>query len=170
MKRVFISVIAIILLVACTSNRDKALNEIKEYESSIDIQNTKVVLEVGENLIRLYTQFAKDFPADSLAPMYLMKSADVAANINRSDLSIKYLDMVISQYPNYSKLPECYFFKGFVYETVIGDTEKAKEVYSAFLDKYPSHHMASNAKMIIENLSLSEEDLLNMIISKNKDN
>ncbi|MBR5784123.1 MAG: hypothetical protein IKY43_03030, partial [Bacteroidales bacterium] len=92
MKRVFISVIAIILLVACTSNRDKALNEIKEYESSIDIQNTKVVLEVGENLIRLYTQFAKDFPADSLAPMYLMKSADVAANINRSDLSIKYLD------------------------------------------------------------------------------
>lgn len=157
----------VLCMVACANQREKDLKAIVDYENSIDINNHRVNIETGENLILLYINFCKNNPADSLAPVYMAKAADVAANIGRIDLAIKYLDKVIAEYPNYEKVDECYFFKGFVYETVEKNTQKAQEAYTAFVEKYPTHPWAEDTKKIIENLSLSDAELLEMIKANN---
>ena len=63
----------------CTSQRDKDLDAIHKYEGTIDFATTKVDIPTGETLVKMYVAFANNYPTDSLAPMYLMKAADVAA-------------------------------------------------------------------------------------------
>lgn len=158
----------LMMCVNCTSQRDKALDKILTYEGTIDFATTKVDIPTGETLVKMYVGFANDYPTDSLAPMYLMKAADVAMNIKRGDIAIKYLDRLIKDYPNYDKLPDCYFMRGYVYETVLTDVNKAKEAYELFLMQYPNHPLAADIRIIIQNLSLSDEEIIKMIMEKNK--
>lgn len=157
----------LMMCVNCTSQRDKALDKILTYEGTIDFATTKVDIPTGETLVKMYVGFATDYPTDSLAPMYLMKAADVAMNIKRGDIAIKYLDRLIKDYPNYDKLPDCYFMRGYVYETVLTDVNKAKEAYELFLMQYPNHPLAADIRIIIQNLSLSDEEIIKMIMEKN---
>jgi outer membrane protein assembly factor BamD (BamD/ComL family) len=159
---------AVLMICAnCTSQRDKDLNAILSYEATIDFATAKVDISTGETLVKMYVGFATDYPTDSLAPMYLMKAADVAMNIKRGDIAIKYLDRLIKDYPNYDKLPDCYFMRGYVYETVLTDVNKAKEAYELFLMQYPNHPLAADIRTIIQNLSLSDEEIIKMIMEKN---
>ena len=157
----------LMMCVNCTSQRDKALDKILTYEGTIDFVTTKVDIPTGETLVKMYVGFANDYPTDSLAPMYLMKAADVAMNIKRGDVAIKYLDRVVKDYPEYDKLADCYFMRGYVYETVLTDTDKAKQAYELFLVQYPNHPLAADTRIIIQNLSLSDEEIIKMIIEKN---
>ena len=157
----------LMVCVNCTSQRDKALNEILSYEATIDFAATKVDMPTGETLVKMYVGFANDYPNDSLAPMYLTKAADVAMNIKRGDIAIKYLDRVVKDYPDYDKLADCYFMRGYVYETVLADINKAKEAYELFLLQYPNHPLAADTRIIIQNLSLSDEEIIKMIMEKN---
>lgn len=151
----------------CTSQRDKDLDAIHKYEGTIDFATTKVDIPTGETLVKMYVAFANNYPTDSLAPMYLMKAADVAMNIKRGDVAIKYLDRVVKDYPDYEKLPDCYFMRGYVYETVLVNVNKAKEAYELFLMQYPNHPLAADTRTIIQNLSLSDEEIIKMIMEKN---
>lgn len=151
----------------CTSQRDKDLDAIHKYEGTIDFATTKVDIPTGETLVKMYVAFANNYPTDSLAPMYLMKAADVAMNIKRGDIAIKYLDRVVKDYPDYDKLADCYFMRGYVYETVLADINKAKEAYELFLMQYPNHPLAADTRTIIQNLSLSDEEIIKMIMEKN---
>lgn len=157
----------LMMCVNCTSQRDKALDKILTYEGTIDFATTKVDIPTGETLVKMYVGFANDYPTDSLAPMYLMKAADVAMNIKRGDVAIKYLDRVVKDYPEYDKLADCYFMRGYVYETVLTDTDKAKQAYELFLVQYPNHPLAADTRIIIQNLSLSDEEIIKMIMEKN---
>lgn len=157
----------LMMCVNCTSQRDKALDKILTYEGTIDFATTKVDIPTGETLVKMYVGFANDYPTDSLAPMYLMKAADVAMNIKRGDVAIKYLDRVVKDYPEYDKLADCYFMRGYVYETVLTDTDKAKQAYELFLVQYPNHPLAADTRIIIQNLLLSDEEIIKMIIEKN---
>ena len=157
----------LIMCANCTSQRDKALGEILSYEGSIDFATSKVDIPTGETLVKMYVGFANDYPTDTLAPMYLMKAADVAMNIKRGDIAIKYLDRVVKDYPDYDKLADCYFMRGYVYETVLADINKAKEAYELFLIQYPNHPLAADTRIIIQNLSLSDEEIIRMIMEKN---
>ena len=160
----------------CTSQRDKDLDAIHKYEGTIDFATSKVDIPTGETLVKMYVGFANNYPTDSLAPMYLMKAADVAMNIKRGDIAIKYLDRVVKDYPDYDKLADCYFMRGCVSETVLVNVnvesaqemyEAAKEAYELFLMQYPNHPLAADTRTIIQNLSLSDEEIIKMIMEKN---
>ncbi len=168
MKRIVFLLTMALCIIGCNSkNREKQLNSILEYEKKLELETTLIDPLIGQELITMYVQFASDFPKDTLAPMYWLKASDVAANINRTDLSIRYLDTIIFMYPNYEKIGECYFMKGFVYETVGQNAEKAREAYNVFLEKFPNHPLAHDTRIIMQNLGLSNEELIEKILRQN---
>lgn len=156
------------LLLACAScsdnSRQDVLDRITKVEDSIDIQNNLVDSEMGMRLIENYVNFSSRFPEDSLAPVFWHRAAQVAANIHRPDLAVVYLDTIINNYAGYQQLAECYFYKGFVLENVAQDMDNAKIAYQTFVDKYPNDPLANDAKVLIENLGLSPEELLAKVL------
>ena len=52
------------------------------------------------------------------------------------------------------------FFKAYIYENQIKNLEKAKEIYLQFIEKYPNDDFAKDAKIALQNLGKSPEQMV----------
>jgi outer membrane protein assembly factor BamD (BamD/ComL family) len=149
-----------ILLTACQSPRQDAMENIKSTEQEIFSENGMIDRNRVDELIETYVAFADEFPHDTLAPDYLFKAGDIAMNTNRSRQAIRSYDRIITEYPDYQKTPEALFLKGYVYENNLGRLDKAKEIYEAFLILYPDNEFADDAEVSLRFLGKSPEELI----------
>lgn len=158
-----LSVLALISIyfAACGPSKEKYETNIKKLEKNLfSEKNTSINKTKAKELINAYIEFAEKFPTDSNSAKYLFNAADISMNILESDKAISIYNRIINDYPNFKKAPECLFLKGFVYENNLHDLEKAKTIYLEFLDKYPNNDFADDAKISIENLGKTPEQLI----------
>lgn len=158
-----LSVLALISIyfAACSPSKEKYETKINELEKNLfSEKNTSINKINAKELINAYIEFAEKFPADSNSAKYLFNAADISMNILESDKAISIYNKIINDYPSFKKAPECLFLKGFVYENNLHDLEKAKTIYLEFLEKYPDNDFADDAKISIENLGKTPEQLI----------
>ena len=122
----------------------------------------------GLKMIDTYVNYFKQYPDDTLSAVYLFKAAEISMNLQLGSQSIFYFDKIISNYPNFHKVPESIFLKAFVFENQLGNIEKAGFYYNEFLKKYPNHALAKDAKASIEYLGKSPEELIKIFEGKNQ--
>ncbi|NOX86945.1 MAG: tetratricopeptide repeat protein, partial [Chlorobi bacterium] len=133
-----------------------------------NVQSTRMNKHKVRDLIDLYTQYAKDFPDDTLAPVYLFKASDISMNIYQPMKTIRILDTIMVKYPDYNKTPTALFLKAFVYEDQVKNYKLARKYYQMFLDKYPDNEFADDARMSLQNLGKTPEELIREFEEKNK--
>ncbi len=114
--------------------------------------------------------YALGFPQDENTADNLFKAAEVAKSLRTYTKSLSLYDWVIEKYPSYEKAPTALFLKGFIIENNIGDDEKAREIYNDFIAKYPQHELADDVQFLIENLGKTDEEILQMIEQRRKEN
>ena len=155
-------------LFSCSSSRDKMSEKITKMETGL-----KTITRVDSNsvfaLISAYQNFASKFPKDSLSPEYLYKAAGLANGFNRGEQAIGLYETIIHTYPDYKRTPECYFMEAFAYENVQGNIGKAMEYYNKFLDKYPDHPMANDAKASLRMLGKTPDEIVREFEKMNAD-
>jgi len=144
------------------SSRDSLVIKINANEkelfsnaTSSTISNAKAV-----ETIALYEKFSRTFPIDTLSPKYLMKAADICSNTNQAAKSVELCRRIVEQYPNFKDVATAMFLMAFVTENKLNNIPRAKELYQQFIQKYPNHPMAKDAKASVENLGLSDEELI----------
>jgi len=168
-KYILLFAIAVtVLMYSCSPSREKMLAEIAKMES--DLKATpKVDSMAVTNLLGAYQNFSSKYPKDSLAPEYLYKAAGLAVGFNRGAQAVDLYESVINTYPEYKKVPECYFMEAFAYENVIGNIAKASEYYNKFLAKYPDHDLADDAQAALKYLGKSPEEMVRDFEKMNAD-
>lgn len=168
MKRILICLAATALLVACGPNRDKEIKTIEEHEqalSTIDISSDD---SEAMQVVDMYCKFANDFPEDSLAPVYLMRGADLCINLGYTEQAINMLDSIIEQYPGFEDIGGCYFLKGYAYD-VAEQFDQAREAYTYFVENYPDHDLAADTRTVIPYLGMTPEDMFEAIMNAAND-
>lgn len=160
-SKLYILLSLCLLAVACTNKKQKQADDIIKLEESFYKLNKPDQIS-GNQLIRAYAEFADQFPDDSLSPVYLFKAADLAMNLEFSELAIQYFDRVQNGYPKYEKAPECLFLKAFIYENKLHSLELAEKNYRLFIDQYPDHALAKDAQAALKYLGMSAEDLVKL--------
>jgi outer membrane protein assembly factor BamD (BamD/ComL family) len=163
MKRVTFLLLAVILglMTGCSPSREKTVKKIVGLETRLFSPESVSFDKVkADSLMALYESFIADHPKDSLVPGYLFKAANVAMNMEDGVKSIRLFDQYIQNYPDQKKAPMCLFFKGFVYENVVHDLDKARETYLLFIEKYPGNDFVKDAKMALKNLGKTPEMLV----------
>ena len=153
-----------------SQTREERLAEIGELEKRLKSrQNQSMDLNkpLAEQMVREYRDFAIAHSKDSLAPHYLFKAADLSVGLGKYDRAIGYLESVTTEYPDYQRNVEMWLFKGFIYEQHMNQHAKAVEAYEALIDRFPNHRLAKDARASIENLTLSEEELIRRFQEKN---
>lgn len=159
MKRniTFCIIVAVsILLSACSSaSKDaKAISALEE-ESYEGFDTVKL-----NNLITSYHKYIADYPDDSLAPEYLLRAGSIYMKLGHGDEAINDFDRLIETYPGFEKLPEVYYYRAYTFEGVLYDIFTAKIAYEDFIDRYPDHYMANDARMSIKYLGMSPEEIV----------
>ncbi len=163
-KRSFTCLMTLIIsaccIIACSPSKNKRIESINTYESKLLNAGQSIKKEQYDSLLNMFESFAKDFPKDSLAPGYLYKASSLYVYArNNVDKSIELLDKIISEYPDFKGVSECYFYKGFVYESA-NRVDEAHKAYQAFIEKYPDHYLAKDAQFQMQNLGTDPLELV----------
>jgi len=114
--------------------------------------------------------FGLGYPNHPDAAENIFKAAEVAKSLRTFNKSLSLYDWVIDKYPTSDKAATSLFLKGFIIENNLGNDEKAKELYNKFISTYPDHDLADDVAFLIENLGKSDEEILEMIEERQKQN
>jgi len=149
-------------MMACTPNADKLKAELKQMDEVFSKASSISDLKMAENFIAKSERFAKAFPADSLAPLYLFKSAGVAKTTGKFDEAYRLWDKLLAEYPDNFWAPPAAFLKGYTAETELMDRDKAVKHFEEFLKLYPDSDFAAQAQRQIDLLkgNVKPEDLV----------
>ncbi len=149
-----------LILSSCNSVNSKR-EQISKLEKEIaSSKMTKIDENKVDQLIKKYDEFVKEFPKDTATPKYLFRKADLYVAVNRGNLAINTLDQLISSYPNFEKIPECFFLKAFIAENTLHHLSLADKYYKEFLKEFPTHKLAKDAEASMLNLGKSPEQLI----------
>lgn len=125
-------------------------------------------IQLANELVKEYLDYANKYKNSPEAPDYMYSAADLSLNIGKSKEALDLYNQIIYKYPDYAKAPECLFLEGYIYENYFNEYGKAKEIYESFLQKYPNHDFADDARISIENMGKSPEELIKSFEEKNK--
>ncbi len=152
-----------VLLVSCGSQQEKKQmrQTISNLETSLFSDTLGPVDRLkAQEMIQAYDDFVKLFPEDSLAPEYLYKGSELAMNLQMSGRAIEGFQEILNNYPDFDKIALCVFLQAFIYENHMQQYDEAKALYRSFLEKYPSHELAEDALVSMQNMGKSLEDLI----------
>lgn len=148
------------ILLSCTNSETTDLkSEIQRLETKIMNAKSFDIL-VSQNIVEKYDEFANKNPKSKETPEYIFKAGRLLMNMNKGKEAIEHFNNIYSNYKEYSKVPDCLFLMGFVYENTLHNNDKAKLMYQTFIEKYPKHEMADDAKASIANIGIPLEDLI----------
>ncbi len=71
----------------------------------------------------------------------------------------QYFEKILQEYPNGVFSSKATFMVGFINANYLKNYDKARKYYSLFLEKYPRHELADDAKYELDHLGKGMEDL-----------
>ena len=157
LKRVIGIVVAAVVLLGCQSSKNKLNEQItlleKETTTGFDVEKL-------EKLSSLYREYINKFPQDNMVISYLFKSGTVNLTLKKGSESLSDFTLLIDKFPQSPHLAEAYYYRAFVYEDLIYDIASAKAAYSDFISRFPDHEFVSDAKLSIQYLGMSPEEIV----------
>ncbi len=134
-------------------NRIRTMEDSLFNSSLFDQRNAQALLDV-------YKAYATALPLDSMAPEYLFRAAGVARSMKDPQQSVFLYDRILTDYPSWTKLADVYYLKAFVIDADLGHKGDAHEAYTKVIKLYPQHPFAEQARLAIENLKYTDEELI----------
>jgi tetratricopeptide (TPR) repeat protein len=141
--------------------RSQLLKEIQTLEAQlIKAVDAKKDIPAAEALIEKSQLFAKEFPVDTLAPLYMFRAAEVSRGIGEYGKAIKMWGDMRDMDEKHRLAAKALFLQGFVYDNDLSDPENAKVYYREFLEKYPEDPIAPEVEKLLKVINTSPEDLI----------
>ena len=147
----------------------KMLGEAKKMDSVL--LNEMVVNKTSaNNAIKAFTDFAFYCQSDTMCPIYLIKTAQVARVINNIPQAKVALEQCINTYPNFRNRAAAMFLLAQLYDenTYLNNEAEAKKIYEEIINDYPKSDWAVSAKGAISFIGKSDEEILKELKKKQK--
>ena len=171
MKNIIYIFIIAAIFTACNisvKTEKNALNkEIAKTEQVLfDSISYNLDIKKAELLISKYNRYAKLYDNDSLAPIYLIKSADLCIATKKYEKAVEIYDNIYKNYNSFEKAPQALFLEAMTYADYLKNESVAEMKYKEFIKKYPNHELTDDAKKSIEFLGKTPKEILEILQSK----
>ncbi len=142
-----------------TSDADEMAARIRTMEDSL-FDNLAFDRRNAQMLMDVYKAYVAAYPLDNRAPDYLFRAASVARAMKEPRQSIMLYDRIISDYQGWDRLADAFYLKAFTIDTELGHKGDAREAYQQVIFTFPDHPFAKDARVMIENLEYTDEELI----------
>lgn len=148
----------------------KKLFKEARYMDSVLMTQTEVDKAKANEAIKAFTDFAYYCENDTLSPMFLIKTAQVARVINNIPQAKVVLDKCIETYPSFKNRPAAMFLLAQLYDerTYLNNEYEAERIYKQIIDEYPKSDWALSAKGAIQFIGKTDEEILKELKKKRK--
>ena len=170
---------SLIIAVGCTSSNEsnnsepdiaaqkqELLDIIEEKEMLIIKTSVKDKDATAQLLYNHYIDYAEVYQDDELAPDMLFKAAELANALGNYEDAVAIFERIEKHYKTYLRVPEAVFLQGFVYDNYLRQKGVAKERYERFIERYPNHQLVEQARLSIQYLGMSDEEIIEQFEQK----
>ncbi len=135
----------------------------------IDPKTKNFSPEMAREYVNVAEGIALSYPAYERNPHYLFNAAKTANTIRDYAKSISLYNWILDKYPDDPLAAKSLFMMAFTYDSPpLNQEDAAKKYYEEFLEKYPKDELADDAKFLLDNIGVSEDELLKRIQEKQK--
>jgi tetratricopeptide (TPR) repeat protein len=113
-----------------------------------------------KGLMVSYAEFSNSCPADSLAPEFLMRRADLLRGEGKVREAIRQFKAIHDGYPQYANHITCAFVAAFLYETELNDVDMAEKLYLQIIESYPKSPEAEVARVSLRHLRETPSEMM----------
>ncbi|MBI1226285.1 MAG: hypothetical protein GC192_13710 [Bacteroidetes bacterium] len=166
MKKLGICVLASLLFFACQPGQDptqvKMRSEIKMLESQLmkvkDVTKDKAT---AQQLIEKTTEYAKQYPQDTLTPTLLFQAGDVAKEVKNYSKAMELWEQVWRGYKTHRSASMALFLQGFTFDSELHDPTMATKYYKKFLTTFPHDSvLVPQVKQLLSVINVKPEELI----------
>ena len=167
MKWMSIVALACVML-ACGGNEKKLTSDdLKATESSLSDERGILNKEAVPAAVEQYCAFVKQNPKDPQAPEWLFKAMQIEVRTGETDKAIELANQLANDYPDYKNVPVALvMLASEVYNDQLHDLDKARATYERVISNYPDTQWAADAKILVEMLGMTEEEMLERIVNQ----
>ena len=148
-----------ILLTFCGSKTDE-----ENYDSAVKLlteQKYDEAVVIFEEIVEKNQN--KEFVAKALFETAKVYQGQVIKNLSSKESLLKSVTVykkIFNEYPNSKEAENSLFMAGFILANELNDLEAAKETYELYIQKFPEGSLADDAKIELENLGKTPEEIL----------
>jgi len=166
--RLVIIIALMLSVVACTSKREKYLEEIRQVEQQV-FDTTKIpTAKEMEMLAEMYLEYAKEFPEDTISPLFMLRSAELFKLSGKPAKGFALLDSIYVKYPDSRWAPAALLTAAIWYDQEARDIARARQKLLTIIEKYPDSEFADDAQKMLDLLDKSPEEILEMLEGESK--
>lgn len=153
-----------------STNNCVALFKQAKQMDSVVMKQTELDVALANKAIKVFTDYAFYCESDSLSPIFLIKTAQIATAINNPNQAKTVLDRCISNYPKFKNKPAAIFLLAQLYDETsqLNNEAEAKKLYDQLVYEYPKTEWAANAKAALSLLGKTDEEIIKEFNKKNK--
>ncbi len=160
MKRIFsVVTVFIVLFSACNSHKDKEL-----FDSATAKANAKNYSEALKDYNKIIDEYASSEKASeslfAVAAMYHMYQVPNISKEESLKKAVTYYQKLYDLFPKNDKAAKALFMAAFIKANELNQLDAARSSYQIFIEKFPNHELASQAKIELENLGKTPEEIL----------
>lgn len=155
-----LAIVSSLLLTSCGSgpgaeeplDKDHLSELIQGLQRTLDEQKDQERTDsaTARTLAGRVEEYAQRFPKDTLAPKFLFQAATSSRGIGDFEKAVELWGRISVEYENYRKAPEALFLQAFTLDENLKDTARARQQYETFLERYPKHPLANDARVLLE--------------------
>lgn len=148
----------------------KKLKREAQRMDSILLSQNELDETAARKAIVAFTEFGSYCENDTTAPIYLIKTAQVARAINNIPQAKTALDQCIAGYPNFGDKAAAIFLLAQLYDepNYLNDEHQARTLYQKIIDEYPKSPWTSSAKGAILFLGKSDKQIMDELKKKQR--
>ena len=157
----------LILFIACSKNYEKNLAEAdklieqKDFKKAIELLKEATSSDDEKISVSALKKIATIYQQNSLPEINYSESQKIAQ---------KYFYQIFERFPNSEDAPKSLFMSAYLLSNELKQYDLATKQYNLFLEKYPDHELAASAKIELENIGLSPEEILQKNLNKSNAN
>ena len=122
--------------------------------------------------IKAYTDFANKYPNDTMTAEYLLRASTRFSAIGNFSKSVSLLETIIDQHKDFRRYDDALWLAANIYAeylpTVNHGDDRAKELYSFIIARYPGSNYAIQSAELIKFIGVPADSLYNAVVPKDK--
>lgn len=148
----------------------KMLFDKAQYMDSVLYTQTELDKESANKAIKAFTDYAYYCANDSLSPIFLIKTAQVAVAINNITQAKVTLEKCIQDYSRFEGIPSAMFLLAQLYDEKeqLNNEAEAKRLYEAIITNYPNCPEVESAKGAIKFLGMTDKEIIRELKKQEK--
>lgn len=153
-------------MLACDGGRKKlTVDDMKAAQDVLFNPDGTLNEQEAPKVAEKYCQFVEQNPNDTASVKWLFHAMEINVMLKNSDKSIEIGNQLLEQYPQSKWAPRTLLFLGsYVYNDQLNDTAQAHQVFQKLIDDYPESDLADDAKMSIEYLGLTPDEIFSLMV------